>query len=132
MSDEQTPLEAAVQAYAEAEGFISPLDGAFAAMRAALRALVRAAVECPTCKGTGRVKAHSTDPSSYFYWKCSADHATFTVFGETIYGDPDKCEWRCVLTEAGCGRPQEIYPHDDRQHKRCGWQPQIQHLFGGE
>jgi len=55
------PLEAAVQAHAEAEGFISPADDAWPAMRAAIRAWLEAQVgcDCECC-------IHTAQPRSDF------------------------------------------------------------------
>jgi len=59
------PLEAAVQAHAEAEGFISPADDAWPAMRAAIRAWLEAQVGCDCADGI-RIEAGRTHPCDRF------------------------------------------------------------------
>ena len=104
---------------------------------------VRGAVGCPTCKGTGEAISPLYPTRGI---NCPAEHVKLTVLGETIYADPDKCEWRCaaqqstaLLHEGLClGRSTQTHTsrgipigHDPKAFG-CGWQPRMDLLLGGE
>ena len=137
------PIEEAAEAFVNMAGY-SPEDGDAEYMREALLVWVRAAVGCPTCKGT-RVWKNDAD---MVHEKCPKEHVKLTVYGETIYADPTKCEWRCTTNRARpCsedGKAATASEHNrswlsDKEyawyrktHAPCGWQPRMDVLLGGE
>lgn len=91
-----------------------------------LRAYMRAAIGCPKCGGTGKWnswehgEAHDCDDGFgrgvidciEGFHRCPAEHVKIVFLGETIYADPDKCEWYCgktrVLGEGMCQGAMEL------------------------
>ncbi len=118
-----TPLEAGVDAWFSLSSDrpnTESMPWFESRMRLAFVAVVRAAVGCNQCNGTGQDE---------FY--CEAEHVELVVYGETIWADPDKCEWRCY-------RPIHVNSYakrcsSERPHVAlgCGWQPRWE-LIAGE
>ncbi len=142
-----TPIEAAAEAIAPWLTFQGEPTWPEKVAVHVIETWVRAAVGCPTCKGT-RVWKNDAD---MVHEKCPKEHVKLTVLGgtigsdssaatklsglvawETIYADPDKCEWRCVYTNhlskctASGVKP---FGHGERT---CGWQPRWSAIMGGE
>jgi len=105
---------------------------------------VQRAVGCPTCGGTGEDKLRYFDEAGCLDEEivepCPEDHAEFTVFGETIYGDSDKCDWLCddagvfasALLDADGVWICDSDSNPPEDHEDCGWQPKWGMIFGGE
>ena len=114
--------------------------------RAVVRAFFRAAIGCPHCAGTGWQPNVSClmNPCTHHKrqcFACPAEHVEILFMGETIWADPDKCEWRCDtygLVYEGVERDEcfNVYMgkrqglHED--HDDCGWQPRWTAITGGE
>ncbi len=109
MSD---PLEAAAEAFYAA----TPPEAKHMIVE-----FMRAAIGCPNCDGT------------------NAEHVEVVFLGETIYADPDKCEWRCeravqwATASIFDGKP-GTNDCDPRyaSHFDCGWQPKWDAIKGDE
>ena len=87
------PIEAAAVEYQRTLDYDDYFEGELPikSAKSIVVAFFRAAVGCPTCKGT-RVWKNDAD---MVHEKCPKAHVKITVFGETIWADPAKCEWRC-------------------------------------
>ena len=90
MSD---PLEAAVEALKIAAETKTTFEEDVVEV---LKAWLRAAIGCPQCDGTrdvgwldGNVRRSDSG------YPCTREHVEIPFMGETIWADPDKCEWRC-------------------------------------
>ena len=135
MSDPLDPLFVAADALAcaeldDPERKLSYTD----LFRTALLTFMRDAIGCPNCGGTGRVESHEPkmggEQTSRGSRACPAEHVEIPFLGETIWADPDKCEWRCerVVQWAPAlifdGKPgtNDCDPRYE-SHFDCGWQP---------
>ena len=114
MSD---PIEAAkteMVAWAyEAEGLRDSLK----ATKNIVQAFMRAAIGCPRSD-------HDIEP-------CPAEHVEIVFLGETIWADPDKCEWRCSHHFMFLDSCMARHRRGD-SHQSCGWQPKWSAIKGDE
>lgn len=112
--------------------------------RRVLQAIVRAAVGCDTCQGTGTVT--ETDPGaterehleglSQIPAMCPDQCVELTILGETIWADPERCELHCTVhdnTTNGHDECQMSWMNDwDRSKCVVMWLPRIDLLLGGD
>ncbi len=110
-------------------------DGA----RKVLLAFLRDAIGCPDCKGHGERELghHYETGVAVVFGDCPAEHVEIPFLGETIFADPDKCEWRCDVHLELHDRhpicdPDLDSPYMARTHDNCGWQPKWDAIKGDE
>ncbi len=84
---------------------MNPLEAAAQAMRSdvlespwpVIRAFLRAVVAHSQCKGSKWVRCDKTckhPERCEVEVRCPAEHVELEIGGETVWADPDKCEWR--------------------------------------
>lgn len=81
----------------------------------AVQAFMRVAIGCPECGGTGKVLAPPGNVYGPNAMCCPAECVEIEFLGETIFADPDKCEWRAY-----------------GDHARFRWQPKWSAIKGDE
>ena len=133
------PLEAAARWWMVAAPIKGAYDGdladAIECERLAVVEWLRAAIGCPQCKGSDVIADLEGSAMD-----CAAEHVEIPLFGETIWADPAKCEWRCGVTQATRPRekfvewhvgyfPCQSYHWGDDPYD-CGWVPRWDALTG--
>ena len=139
MSDPLEVAKAELVAWAyEAEGVRDSLE----ATKNIVVAFMRAAIGCPQCGGTNveeYTQPLGSDSSVTTQGAChAAEHVEIEFLGETIFADPDKCEWRCEVEDRMEG-PWDLMTmgtcyveYEGEGHAGCGWQPRWSAIKGDE